>query len=321
MAMTEPNVSRDKGHVDNSTDAQPAFDALTATAKLLAEVFPSSRAGQVDYLRWLYNDCPFGVNIEANLDDRWGRVGHYTLIPMTLSSDGETRLGALSLNTAVHSRARGKGAFVDLATKALTLAAQKDIEIVLGVANANSTPGFVGRLGFELLGALPATVLLPLPGVTRTGFEGFWATSQAPPIQSDLLSAEHPGLARMWTPETLAWRLASPFARYAVHVGDDMVAVTTRDIRAGMAFAVILKLFVTKPVSPSSARALIRHICRWHRAPLALHIGINEYFRLTGIPLPARLRPSPLNLIHRNLRYADRTPSVSAFELLDFDAY
>ncbi len=319
--MTDQALSRGADHSDDLTTAQLAFDDLAATAKLLAEVFPSSHTGRVDYLQWLYRDSPFGENIEANVDDQLGRAGHYTLIPIALSSSGKARRGALSLNTAVHSRARGKGVFVDLATKALELAAQRDIETVLGVSNANSTPGFVGRLGFQLIDALPATILTPLAGGSRSHFDSFWAAGQSPPIQSGLLSPSSSGMARLWTPETLGWRLASPIARYAVHVGADMAAVTTQDRRMGVAFAVILKLFASAPVGLSSTKALVRHICRWHRAPLALHIGINENFNPRGIPLPRRLRPSPLNLIHRNLQHAAGTPSISCFELLDFDAY
>lgn len=319
--MTDPALPRDADHSIDPTKAQPGLDDLTATAKLLAEVFPSSHTGHVDYLKWLYRDSPFGENIEANLDDQLGRAGHYTLIPIALTSSGEAQRGALSLNTAVHSRARGMGVFVDLATKALELAAQRDVETVLGVSNANSTPGFVGRLDFQLLDTLPVTVLMPLAGSTGIRFDSFWASRQALPIQSDLLSPSSSGLARLWTPETLSWRLASPFAQYAVHIGADMIAVTTQDRRMGVAFAVILKIFASTPVGPSSTKALVRYICRWHRAPLALHIGINENFNPRGMPLPKRLRPSPLNLIHRNLQHAAGTPPISCFELLDFDAY
>ena len=51
-----------------------------------------------------------------------------------------------------------------LAEGSIALARERGIACVVGVANTNSTHGFVKRLGFELVGRLPATVLVPVPG-------------------------------------------------------------------------------------------------------------------------------------------------------------
>ena len=61
---------------------------LSATAGLLAEVFPGSHVASTDYLRWLYLESPFGPVIETNLDDDRGRAGHYALAPITIARDG-----------------------------------------------------------------------------------------------------------------------------------------------------------------------------------------------------------------------------------------
>ncbi len=140
------------------------MSGLDATAQLLAEVFPGSHIANVEYLRWLYEESPFGGVIESNLDDDRGRVGHYALVPITLARDGVDHPAALSLNTAVHERGRGGGVFVELGERTVGKAAELGVESVVGVANANSTPGFVRRLGFDLLAALPAKMITPLPG-------------------------------------------------------------------------------------------------------------------------------------------------------------
>ena len=77
---------------------------------------------------------------------------------------GSITRAALSLNTAVHERGRGGGVFVELGERTVGKAAELGVESVVGVANANSTPGFVRRLGFDLLAPLPAKMITPLPG-------------------------------------------------------------------------------------------------------------------------------------------------------------
>lgn len=299
---------------------------IEATAALLRRVFPEApRIAQPAYLRWLYADSPFGPVIETNVDDDDGRAAHYALVPIALSSDGGARAGALSLNTAVDERARGGGVFVRLATEAIEAAERQGVVTVIGVANANSTPGFLRRLSFELAGPLPAIVTLPLLG-RRRRVRSAWADDAAfapggvAHELDALLAPPLRGVARAWTPDTLRWRLASPGSRYALHRSAHALLVSTVDRRHGMPVAVLLKAFALAPPDAAECRALVRAACRLHRAPLALHVGRNELVAFRGRPLPARLRSSPLNLIVRQL---DDTSAgeIVRLELLDFDAY
>jgi GNAT superfamily N-acetyltransferase len=298
---------------------------VAPTAELLAEVFPGARTARRDYLEWLYEKSPFGPVVETNLDDDRGRIGHYAVVPIALSVDGVSHSGALSLNTAVHERARGRGAFTSLASQTYAKAAERGITAVVGVANANSTPGFLGRLGFELLGPLPVNVLIP----TRPGTAGLassWADAAFSPggIATDmdeLLTAPESGCAREWNSHTLRWRLASPGARYAIHRGEGVMAVSCVDTRRGVRVAILLKVFAAGAVPGRLRRALVSAACRFHRAPLALHVGVNDLAPYRGAPLPARLRDSPLNLIYRPLGGGPPTVSMRRFEFLDFDAY
>ncbi len=300
---------------------------IDATAALLERVFPDApRLSRPEYLRWLYEDSPFGASIEANLDDAEGRAGHYALVPLTLTDAAGRYPGALSLNTAVDERARGGGVFVRLATEAIEEARRRGVRMIVGVANANSTPGFVRRLSFELVGPLPATVMLPLPGRRRrvlsawAGEEAFAAGGVAGELDA-LLAPPARGLARAWTQETLRWRLASPGARYALHRSENMLVITTADRGSGIPVAVLLKAFASAPPSASERRAIVRAACRLHRAPVAVHVGLNDTVAFRGIALPRRLRPSPLNLIVRHLDERMPEEMVARFESLDFDAY
>jgi GNAT superfamily N-acetyltransferase len=298
-------------------------DRIEATSELLAETFPGAGTGDLDYLRWLYDRSPFGPVIETNLDDELGRAGHYAIVPVELSIDGHARAGALSLNTAVHERARGGGLFTRLAANTYATARERGIHIVVGVANANSTPGFVRRLEFELVTPLPATVLLPAPGrrgAVRTMAAGAAGALEHPELDA-LLAAPASGLARRWTRESLAWRLARPAREYLVYHAPGALAVSVLDRRGAARVAVLLAVFAAADVTPAAARAIVRAACLAHRAPLALHVGVNDRLTLRGVPLPERLRPSPLNFIYRDLAAGGPAPAIAHWELLDFDAY
>ena len=89
-----------------------------------------------------------------------------------------TRLRERKIETAEITLDVGLGTFEPVRTEKLedhkihaesyeiseAAAAAIGVETVVGVANANSTPGFVKRLGFELLAPLPASVMVPTPG-------------------------------------------------------------------------------------------------------------------------------------------------------------
>jgi GNAT superfamily N-acetyltransferase len=299
---------------------------LGPTSALLQAVFPASRVGDLEYLQWLYRGSPFGPVIEANLDDEHGRAAHYALVPISLARGGRAVPAALSLNTAVAERARGGGTFVRLAGDAIEAARQRGADTIVGVANANSTRGFVGRLGFELLGPLDASVLLPRPGSIRA-VRSCWSDASAfapggvAADSAELLAAPSTGEARSWNEETLGWRLRRPGARYALHRGDRFLAVSCEQRRRGLRVAVLLKVFAAHTLSAGARRALVRAACRFHRAPVALHVGINRNVRFGGLPLPARLRDSPLNLIYLSLAHPPRSGAIVDFEFLDFDAF
>jgi hypothetical protein len=127
-----------------------------------------------------------------------------------------------------------------------------------------------------------------------------------------------------YTTEYLRWRLACPSAQYATHTNDDLLAITTQDVRFGVRAAVLLKLFRRGDgPEPATADAMVGAACRFHRAPYAVYAGFNSRVRVRGFQPPRRLQPSPLHLILRSLSPAvdQDALAVDTFEFLDMDAY
>ncbi|AEG91980.1 Hypothetical protein Rta_08966 [Ramlibacter tataouinensis TTB310] len=283
-----------------------------------------------EYLDWLYRKSPDGLNISSDYTEAGKLLGHYTMVPQRWIIGGESKLMALSLNTAVHEEARGKGLFVRLAEETYSIAARHGIRGIVGVANANSTPGFVKRLGFTLVSPLPvvAGVALPVPlhaASNHTVNAAFLNSKQFTLLTARLHFNRPGGAAQEWSIDKLRWRLSSPKCQYALHAHKSGVLVTTTATGPlGARVVIALKFFPSNEVDQVDTAALIRQAAAYHKAWFFIYSGFNNSASLKGIPLPRRLLPSPLNLIYRKL---DSTlPDAisiqfSSFEFLDFDAY
>jgi GNAT superfamily N-acetyltransferase len=245
------------------------------------------------YLGWLYAANPWGRAVGFNAYAGDELAAHYATIPVEATLDGARAKGLLSLNTATHPTHQGKGLFTRLAEATYARAHELGYEFVVGVANANSTPGFVRKLGFQLVSPLDVLV-----GVGRvTAGQG-----------------DDVGFALAWTEAALRWRLGRPNARYAA-TADEPATVYAHAHKLG-----ILAYMTQAP------RSLVEALPRPRRTqPFRMWIGLDPQLRRRGVlaPLPDRLKPSPLNLIFRDLVGKQRRPrrDTTRFTLLDFDAY
>jgi len=277
---------------------------LAQYGALFAACFPGANKFTPDYLTWLYAANPDGPAVGMDAWDGERLAAHYVCIPARAWVEGKQVLVLLSLNTATHPDYQGKGLFTKLAAATFEAGAAAGFDGVYGVANANSTPGFVRKLGFQLVRPLEA----------RVGLGRFQHGHKAP---AATLSFE-----RSWTPQALAWRCANPHNPvwrrkdgkrqqfYAAASGLRLPAYAelTRDsIAAGM----------DGNLADNKAPAL---------SPARLFLGLApddsaNYWNYASIP--QRLRPSPLNLIYRSFapRVSALDPSRIQFSFLDFDAY
>ncbi len=271
---------------------------LARYGDLFAACFPGTTKFTPDYLAWLYVANPDGAAVGYDAWDGERLAAHYVCVPARAWVEGAEVRVLLSLNTATHPDYQGKGLFTKLAAMTYDAGAQAGFDGVYGVANANSTPGFVRKLGFQLVRPLEARI-------------GIGALRHAPKAPAQALSFE-----RSWSPQALAWRCANP------HNPVWQRSKGARRQFHAAAFGLRLPAYAeldgaTPPAAPAPAKAL---------SPLRLFIGLApdasaRYWNYASIPL--RLRPSPLNLIYRSFvpRVAQLDAARIQFSFLDFDAY
>ncbi len=262
-------------------------EKIQAYSKLLSAVFYNTDKFTEEFLTWQYVNNPNGkvVGFDAYSND--SLAGHYVTIPVSYYIDGKIRKGLLSLNTATHADHRGKGLFTQLANRTYDEAKQLGYEFVIGVANQNSTHGFLKKLGFYLIA--PLTVKT---GIGSVNFD------------KDLDYLAKPN----WNNESLKWRIANPEANY-LEYKNTIISPTDKN-------GIYAQLFSSKDNSLSLSTK---------KPFFKLWIGIAKDLKCKGLffNLPKKLKPSPLNLIFKDL--TGKLPAINKedilFELIDFDGY
>lgn len=266
---------------------------------LFAACFPGVDKFTPAYLDWLYLANPDGQAVGYDAWDGDTLAAHYVCIPARAWVEGREVPVLLSLNTATHPDYQGKGLFTKLAAMTFEAGATAGYDGVYGVANANSTPGFVRKLGFQLVRPLEARIGL---GRLRHGARPAAAT----------LSFE-----RSWSEAALAWRCANPHNPVSRRDG-----AARRQLYAPAMGGKLPAYAELGPATSVGNGAAARRAL----SPLRLFIGLApdgtaNYWNYASIPM--KLRPSPLNLIYRSFteRVAALDPSRIQFSFLDFDAY
>jgi GNAT superfamily N-acetyltransferase len=270
-------------------------DAEIATmAALLRVVFPDAQHFTEDVLRWQYRDNPDGQVVGMNAWQGEELAAHYVTIPLVARVNGVEEKGLLSLNTATHPAHQGKGLFTKLANATYALGAERGFGFVVGVANANSTHGFTKKLGFQLVSPLRAMIgvgALPLATGHKVDYE------------------------RVWSPAALAWRLAHPAYAYRFKRTKDLTLILS--MRRQMGARYVMGAYPGRTADglvPPEAGSVVRKV--W--------IGLDPDMRWVASPyinIPMRFRPSPLNLIWRDLTGKARLldPATVRFQAMDFD--
>lgn len=276
-------------------------EEIKETSELLLSVF-SSKKFSVEYLNWQYNKNPDGQAVGFNSYSENGELaGHYVTQPMQAMLSGKITRGLLSLNTATHLNHQGKGLFTELAKKTYDYAHELGYEFVIGVANQNSTHGFIKKLGFQIVGKLNA--VLGMGNVNENCFYPHENTFS----QYDFV--------RVWDKSLLKWRISNPGNKYHIRKNRNRFEIISK---TDSAFIKAVVGCFNSDIFPASSFGI--PISK----PLTLLIGTDLatksdfYFNI-----PNLLRPSPLNLIFKDLTqknkniYFDKT----FFSSIDFDAY
>lgn len=263
--------------------------SIRKIAHLLRITFPKAEKYSDEFIDWQYRKNPNGMIKGYNAFLNGELVGHYAMLPIISNLFGTQEKGLLSLNTATHPDHQGKKLFTTLAEMSYKNAAAENFKFVVGVANANSTHGFITKLGFQLVGKLEAKLgigkITTLKNEYTLDFENYW------------------------TKDALVWRLKNPEATYKIRNKKIIAATDQTGIEA-------ILLHVDLPDNTINIGF----------KPIKLWIGINQNISWRHsfyFDIPLRLRPSPLNLIFKDLTNQNRTLDFKKvqFNAFDFDAY
>ncbi len=313
-------------------------DDRASTAALLRTVHPEDhRFADTAWLDWLYDENPVGAAFEQSRDLEGKRIGHVAALPQRWQQ-GDRRMTFLCTVNAATVPGAGRTVFAGLVARVARQAAETSMT-GFGVTNDASSVPTLARLHARLAGSLRVVVALPSPpaGVESLPVDDTTLTDGTITSLVEDLSERHPsGWCQEWTPETLQWRLSAPLARYSLHWTDEVVAVSARTTVRRVPVGVLMKLLPRRgPVPAAVTRRVVGEIHRHHRVPTVVYAGFNGVAPVTGIRVPRRVRPGPLNLfvigaeINATLQRAPElaTTGVSTddlvfetFELLDFDA-
>lgn len=259
-------------------------ETLTEIAQFLSACFPVTTKFTLNYLKWLFKDNPFGIVQGFNAYFKDKLIAHHPTIPVSYIIEGELKLGLLTFNLATHPDHRGKGIFTELANRTYEMINSKNYSFAIAVANQNSTHGFISKLKFELVQQL--NVIFGLGNFKRNAGD------------YDIRGERN---QKFWD-----WRLANPSESYLITKD----YITTRKRKKGL--SPVLAMDHTLSETGKIGK-------------MKLWIGIDENLKKKGLffPLPEILKPSPLNLIFKDLTgngYSLKGKRI-LFETADFDAY
>jgi hypothetical protein len=282
-----------------SAPATADAERLPEVARLLATVMRRKRPWLAE-LRWQYLENPLGPALWINATDEHGAiVAHYALLPLPPVDDPRfaSLKTFLSLNVAVHPGITQPGLMIATTRALLQHAASLGPTLVLGVANANAVQGFTRLLRFESLGQLSLRFFPP------------WRFPHV-----------HTERALRPDGEFLRWRVARPEADHFVRL--DQGALVRRTRHQGLRLDVLLALGLPRETLTGLGLPAVPRAW-WPFVPRLYAASGPDPER--GLPIPERLRPSPLHYIFKVFAPGfDSAPlaeflSRRRFEFVDFD--
>ena len=262
---------------------------LLSIVNLFHDSFPWTDKFTKEYLIWQYLDNPNGTVVSYNAWTQEGELAaHYAAIPIKMIIGGQEEYGLLSLNTATHPEHQGQGLFVKLASATYDFAKENGYKFVIGVANENSTHGFLKRLGFELIAPLDVKI----------GFGDAYVNT----IPDGMNRVKYDG-------NYLSWRLRCPQYSY-----------TAKD---GTIYGSIDKpLFHTAVAKMPEGIAATDLGLKKTLNIFNLYIGLGTKLGGFYFNLPKFVKRSPFNLIFKDLTNGG-LPKITKdnifFQLLDYD--
>lgn len=285
---TEQNYRIERLDFTNPVDMQKLVN-------LQNTVYEGTHKFKEDVFKYWYIDNPNGKVISFNALAGDLIAAHYAIIPIKMNIDGRVTNGALSMATVTHPNHRGKGLFKQLAQLAYDSAKKEGCEFVIGVANANSFPGFIKHLGFYEVGQLDV----------------LWGIRDGIKPSSEKVYSLH------CNKDTLLWRVNRP------------LDYKSRDDKVFGYYPVwkfkrmpFLHTFMGVVPQELSNFLTIRKTPKFLR-PLNLYVGIGSNAKDLGYSnVPKFIKHSPFHLIFLDLTggtLPKMTKNNVFFQLMDFD--
>lgn len=269
-------------------------------SKFLNFVFIEKIPKTLKFINWEYNQNPLGKAFGYDAFYKNDLVAHYSAQPIECLIDGIQKKGLLALHVATHPEHQGKSLFSVINNLTHEKALSEGYEFVVGIANKNSTPRYVKALGFKLLGSLEAKIGINYP-------------------QYKFNAKNSISFKRIWTSETVKWRLKDPSYLHQLKKHNDYISVIAPTHIKGIG-AIVNQFGITDYPD------VIKDYCDKKNKyyPLKIWLGIDKNMKWkTSVNIPSRLRPSPLNLIYLNLKDPGHSLGKENiyFYNLDFDAF
>jgi GNAT superfamily N-acetyltransferase len=253
----------------------------------------------VEYLAWQYRDNPVGRAVGWDAFFKGELVAHVATIPLRALIFDREEKWLLLVNAMTVPEHRRQGISVGLADRIERLGVDLGCTFIIGIANRNSTPAYIRGRGMEWSTTLDARVGIGLPRLKRNAGGGC-------------------DFKVLWDRESLAWRLKRPGTRYWRRQRGDHCTLFAPSGIAGI--KTILANFPASEVGddfPPRRRTAL---------PLNLWIGKDarmSWARSCFVPIPDRLRPSPLNFLFKDLSGRNRSLKNKSifFQAVDFDVF
>jgi hypothetical protein len=262
--------------------------------------FPSATRYSLPYLQWMYEDNPAGGATGVDAFCGGEVIGQVIAIPGEYIFRGNLVKGLLAVNVAVRPQFQGIHLFKKLGLRLCEHAAADGYGFIIGVANAAATLGWTRQMGFQLITPLDAMI-----GFGNLGIDGLDRVAE---------SAE---LRHHWSSQTLKWRSENPVNPVSIHHAKGAIRGTaSTNILGILAYAEIQ--FVNIDACSFDATHEISIRPRVFLGLIPGHRFGSRYFKI-----PKRFKPSPLNLIYKNLlNSSDRIEKEQCFfNFIDFDAF
>lgn len=264
-------------------------DALTELVGLMNASFPECEFKE-DYYKWQYMDNPNGRVVSYNAYAENGELAaHYATIPIKMVLNDKEELGLLSLNTATHPNHQGKRLFTKLADLTYKKGEELGYKFVIGVANANSTHGFLKHLGFKLIAPLEFKI----------GFGDIF--KYACNINKNRV---------FYNDDILKWRLASPEFKYTY--GGKSIYGNRKEPLFHASVGYLPSSINVKKLSLKKAFDLFN---------IYVGLGLDKKGGMY-VNLPKFVKRSPFNLIFKDLTDG-QMPEITSenifFQLIDYD--